>query len=74
MSLVNLILMYLENQEVLDNSNNESNIALKHKECTIIFIQLPVDPNGIISDTDSGGKAELSLKNLLKTSFLPKFF
>ena len=53
----------LKDLEVSDAFYSESDIDIKHQDSTKIYIQLPVDPNGDISDVDSADEEE--------SSFLP---
>ena len=57
-------LMYLADLEVFGDSDSESDIEINHQDCTRIFIQLPVDAIGNISDIDSPDEEELSVNNL----------
>ena len=63
-------LMYLEDLEVSGDWDSESDIETNHQDCTRIFIQLPVDANGSISDIDSVDEEELSVNNLSGNQFL----
>ena len=62
--------MYLEDLEVSGDSDSKSDIETNHQDCTRIFIQLPVDANGSISDIESADEEELSVNNLSGNQFL----
>ena len=62
--------MYLEDLEVSGDSDSESDIETNHQDCTRIFIQLPIDANGSISDIESADEEKLSVNNLSGNQFL----
>ena len=64
------VLMYLEDLEVSGDSDSESDIETNHQDCTRIFIQLPIDANGSISDIESADEEKLSVNNLSGNQFL----
>ena len=55
---------YLEDLEVSDGSENDSDLEIEHQDVTKIFIQPPIDSNEINSDVDSGDKEDPSIDNL----------
>ena len=63
MSLVQT-LQYLEDLEVSDGSENDSDLEIEHQDVTKIFIQLPIDSNKNNSDFDSGDEEDPSIDNL----------
>ena len=63
MNLV-LALHYLEEIEVSDGSENDSDLAIEHQDVLKIFIKPPIDPNENNSDVDSGDEDDASIDNL----------
>ena len=63
-------LTHLKDLEVSDAFYSESDIDIKHQDSTKIYIQLPVDPNGDISDVDSANEEESSIDNVSVNQFL----
>ena len=57
-------IQYLEDLEVSDDSENDSDLEIEHQDLTKIFIQLPIDSNENNSDIDSGDKEDPSIDNL----------
>ena len=56
-------LQYLEDLEVSDGSENDSDLGIEHQDVTKIFIQPPIDSNENNSDVDSGDKEDPSIDN-----------
>ena len=57
-------LQYLEDLEVSDGSENDSDLEIEHQDVTKIFIQPPIDSNENNSDVDSGDEEDPSIDNL----------
>ena len=57
-------LQYLEDLEVSDGSDNDSDLEIEHQDVTKIFIQPPIDSNENNSDVDSGDEENPSIDNL----------
>ena len=57
-------LTYLEDLEISDGSDSESDIDIKHRDSTKTYIQPPVDTNGSINDVNSADQEESSIDNL----------
>ena len=57
-------LQYLEDLEVSDGSENDSDLEIEHQDVTKIFIQPPIDSNENNSDVDSGHEEDPSINNL----------
>ena len=57
-------LMYREELEVRDGSDSEWDIEIKYQDCTRIFINWRVDPNGNISNIDPVVKDGLSVNKI----------
>ena len=51
-------LQCLEDLEVSDGSENDSDQEIEHQDVTKIFIQPPIDSNENNSDVDSGDKED----------------
>ena len=51
-------LQYLEDLEVSDGSENDSDLETEHQDETKIFIQPSIDSNENNSDVDSGDKED----------------
>ena len=59
-------LQYLEELEVSDGSENDSDLVeIEHHDVTKIFIQPSIDSNENISDVDSGDEVDPSIDNLI---------
>ena len=57
-------LQYLEDLEVSDGSENDSDLEIEHLDVTKIFIQPPIDSSKNKSDVDSGEEEDPSIDNL----------
>ena len=57
-------LQYLENLEIYDGSENDTDLEIEHQDVTKIFIQQPIDSNENNSDVDSGDVEDPSIENL----------
>ena len=57
-------LQYLEDLEVSDGSENDSDLEIELQDITKIFIQPPIDSNENNSDFDSGDGEDPSIDNL----------
>ena len=57
-------LQYLENLEIYDDSENDTDLEIEHQDVTKIFIQQPIDSNENNSDVDSGDVEDPSIENL----------
>ena len=55
-------LQYLEYLDISDSSEND--LQIKHQDITKIFIQPPLDSNGINSDMNSGDEEDAGIDNL----------
>ena len=56
-------LQYLEDLELSDGSENDSDLEKEHQDVTKIFIQPPTDSNENNSDVDSGDEEDPSIDN-----------
>ena len=56
-------LQYLEDLELSDGSENDSDLEIEHQDVTKIFIQPPIDSNENNSDVDSGDEEDPSIDN-----------
>ena len=63
MNLVQAI-QYLEDLEVSDDSENDSDLEIEHQDVTKIFIQLPIDSNENNSEVDSDDEEDPSTDSL----------
>ena len=54
----------MEDLEVSDGSENDSDLETEHQDVTKIFIQSPIDSNENNSDVDSGIEEDPSIDNL----------
>ena len=54
----------MEDLEVSDGSENDSDLEIEHQDVTKIFIQPPIDSNENNSDVDSGDEEDPSIDNL----------
>ena len=57
-------LQCLEDLEVSDGSENDSDLEIQHQNVTKIFIQPPIDSNKNNSDVHSGDEDDPSIDNL----------
>ena len=57
-------LQYLEDLQVSDGSENDSDLEIEHQDVTKIFIQPPIDSNENNTGVDSGDKEDPSIDNL----------
>ena len=57
-------LKYLEDLEVSDGSENDSDLEIEHQDVTKFFIQPPIDSNENNSEVDSGDEEDPSIDNL----------
>ena len=57
-------LQYLEDLQVSDGSENDSDLEIEHQDVTKIFIQPPTDSNENNSGIDSGDNKDPSIDNL----------
>ena len=57
-------LQYLQDLEVYDVSENDSDLEIEHQDVTKIFIEPPIDSNENNSDVDSGDEEDPSIYNL----------
>ena len=55
---------YLEDLEVSDSSENDSDLEIEHQDVMKIFIQPSIDSNEINSDVDLGDEEDPSIDNL----------
>ena len=58
-------LRYLEDLEISDGSENDSDLETEHQDVTKIFIQPPIDSNENNSDVDSGDEEDASIQVLI---------
>ena len=63
-------LQYLEDLEVSDGSENDSDLEIEHQDVTKIFIQPPIDSNENNSDVDSGDEEDPSIDNPSRNQLL----
>ena len=63
MNLVKAV-QYLEDLEVSDGSENDSDLEIEHQDVSKIFIQASIDSNKNNSDVDSGDQEDSSIDNL----------
>ena len=54
----------MEDLEVSDGLENDSDLEIEHQDVTKIFIQPPIDSNENNSDADSGDEGDPSIDNL----------
>ena len=57
-------LQYLEDLDISDGSENDSDLEIEHQDVMKIFIQPPIDSNENNSDIDSGDEEDPSIDNL----------
>ena len=57
-------LQHLEDLEVSDGSEKDSDLDIEYQDVMEIFIQPPIDSNENNSDIDSGDKEDPSIDNL----------
>ena len=63
-------LQYLEDLEVSDGSENDSDLEIEHQDVTKIFIQPPIDSNENNCDVDSGDEEDPSIDNPSRNQLL----
>ena len=63
-------LQYLEDLEVSDDSENDSDLEIEHQDVMKIFIQPPLDLNENNSDVDSVDEEDPSIDNLSENQLL----
>ena len=63
-------LQYLEDLEVYDVSENDSDLEIEHQDVTKIFIEPPIDSNENNSVVDSGEEEDPSTGNLSENQLL----
>ena len=63
-------LQYLEDLQVSDGSENDSDLEAEHQDVTKIFIQPPIDSNENNSDVYSGDEEDPSIDNLSGSQLL----
>ena len=62
----------LEDLEVSDGSENDSDLEIEHEDVTKIFIQPPIYSNENNSDVDSGDEENPSIDNLTGNQLLAR--
>lgn len=60
----------MEDLQVSDGSENDSDLDIEHQEATNIFIQAPIDSNANNSNVDSAEEDYPSIVNLSGNQFL----
>ena len=63
-------LHFLEDLQVSNGSENDSDPEIEHQDVTKIFIQPPIDSNENNSDVDSGDEEDPSIDNLSENQLL----
>ena len=58
------VLQYLEDLQVSDGSENDSDLEIEHQDVTKIFIQPPINSNENNSEVDSGEEEDPGIDNL----------
>ena len=64
-------LQYLEDLQVSDGLENDSDLETEHQDVTKIFFQPPIDSNENNSDVYSGDEDDPSIDNLSGSQLLP---